>query len=167
MGIAKNRRLFGYRVPSDTGMLQSRQMTETKERKQLDDLKRSPAKHRRRSDAKTFKLPLAALKIIEKAGEVHGQQSRAIQVAVELLWHSVGAGIPDADMSAMKESALTIKTYRLPPRTVDLIQSLSHEYGTQGNVLAACAYMLSKPDPRGRLRAMRPSLHKKKKRSDS
>lgn len=100
-------------------------MTEMKERKRLDDLKRSPAEHARRTDAKTFKLPLAALKIIEKAGEVHGQQSRAIEVSVELLWHGVGTRVPDADMSAMKESAITAKTYRLPPRTIDLIQALS------------------------------------------
>ena len=51
-------------------------------------------------------------------------------------------------MSAILDSPLTGKTYKLPPRTVSLIEALSHEYGTQGKVLAAIAYMLSKPDPR-------------------
>jgi hypothetical protein len=30
--------------------------------------------------AKRYKLPEAALEVIEKAGKIHGQQSRAIQV---------------------------------------------------------------------------------------
>jgi len=101
-----------------------------------------------RNLAKRYKLPEAALKIIEKAGKIHGQQSRAIQVAVELLWAKVGWAVEDSAMSAILDSPLTGKTYKIPPRTVSLIEALSHEYGTQGKVLAAIAYMLSKPDPR-------------------
>jgi hypothetical protein len=95
--------------------------------------------------AKRYKLPEAALKIIERAGKIHGQQSRAIQVAVELLWAKVGWAVEDSAMSAILDSPLTGKTYKLPPRTVSLIEALSHEYGTQGKVLAAVAYMLSQP----------------------
>jgi len=101
--------------------------------------------------AKRYRLPQAALRIIEKAGEIHGQQSRAIQVAVELLWEKVGWTAPDSAMSAILDSPITGKTYKLPPRTVSLIEALSHEYETQGKVLAAVAYMLSRPDPRGGL----------------
>jgi hypothetical protein len=101
-----------------------------------------------RNLAKRYKLPEVAVKIIEKNGKVHGQQSRAIQVAVELLWEKVGWRVPDRAMSAILDSPLTGKTYKLPPRTVSFIESLAHEYGTQGRVLAAVAYMLSKPDPR-------------------
>jgi hypothetical protein len=104
-----------------------------------------------RNLAKRYKLPEVAVKIIEKNGKVHGQQSRAIQVAVELLWEKVGWRVPDRAMSAILDSPLTGKTYKLPPRTVSFIESLAHEYGTQGRVLAAVAYMLSKPDPRGGL----------------
>jgi hypothetical protein len=43
-------------------------------------------------------------------------------------------------MSAVLDSQLTGKTYKLPPRTVSLIEVLSHEYGTQAKVLAAVAY---------------------------
>jgi hypothetical protein len=64
-------------------------------------------------------------------------------------------------MSAILDSPLTGKTYKLPSRTVSLIETLSHEYGTQGKVLAAVAYMLSKPDPRtGLSPAPRPIPHK-------
>ena len=101
-----------------------------------------------RNLAKRYKLPEAALKIIEKAGRVHGQQSRAIQVAVELLWDKVGYCVPDSAMQHILDSPVIGKTYKLTPRTVSLIEVLSHEYETQGNVLAAVAYMLSKPDPR-------------------
>ena len=101
-----------------------------------------------RNIAKTYKLPVGALKIIEKAGKIHGQQSRAIQVAVELLWDKVGYCVPDSAMQHILDSPVTGKTYKLTPRTVSLIEALSHEYETQGNVLAAVAYMLSKPDPR-------------------
>jgi hypothetical protein len=96
--------------------------------------------------AKRYKLPEAALKIIEKAGKIHGQQSRAIQVAVELIWNSPGylVNVPDSILKSPQVG----KTYKLPPRTVSLIEALGHEYETQGNVLAACAVMLSRPDPR-------------------
>ena len=98
--------------------------------------------------AKRYKLPEAALKIIGKAGRVHGQQSRAIQVAVELLWDKVGYCVPDSAMQHILDSPVIGKTYKLTPRTVTLIEALSKDYGTQGNVLAAVAYTLSRPDPR-------------------
>lgn len=102
-----------------------------------------------RNIAKTYKLSLAALKIIEKAGKVHGQQSRAIQVAVELLWwQGVGIKISGPGIESILDSPVVGKTYKLTPRTVTLIEALSKDYGTQGNVLAAVAYTLSRPDPR-------------------
>jgi hypothetical protein len=63
-------------------------------------------------------------------------------------------------MSDILNSPLTGKTYKLPPRTVALINGLAHAYGTKGNVLAAIAYMLSpdrddsRPDLRARLTRM-------------
>ena len=70
----------------------------------------SKLKDTSRNLAKRYKLPEAALRIIEKAGKIHGQQSRAIQVAVELLWEKVGWA-PDSAMSAILDSPLTGKTY--------------------------------------------------------
>lgn len=46
-----------------------------------------------RNIAKRYKLPEAAVTLIEKAGPIHGQQSRTIQVAVELLWNMPGWGV--------------------------------------------------------------------------
>ena len=71
----------------------------TKETRRLDKLKDES-----RNIAKTYKLPVAALKIIEKAGKIHGQQSRAIQVAVELLWHKVAILVSDATMQSILDS---------------------------------------------------------------
>jgi hypothetical protein len=69
--------------------------------------------------------------------------------------------VPDSAMSPILHSPLTGKTYKLPPRTVSTIEALSHEYGTKGKVLAAIAYMLSKPDPReGLTPAPAPPPHK-------
>lgn len=110
--------------------------------------------------AKRYRLPQTALKIIEKAGKIHGQQSRAIQVAVELLWNMPGWGVSDEAMADVLNSPIIGKTYKLPPRTVGLINGLAHEYGTKGNVLAAVAHMLtadrddSRPDLRTRLTRM-------------
>jgi hypothetical protein len=111
---------------------------------------------------KRYMLPEAAVKIIERAGKIHGQQSRAIQVAVELLWDKVGWAVPDTAMSVILDSPLTSKTYKLTPRTVTLINTLAPEYGTRGKLLAACAFMLSRPDPRTALSpAISPLPHKK------
>lgn len=116
----------------------------TKETRRLDKLKDES-----RNIAKTYKLTLAALKIIEKAGRVHGQQSRAIQVAVELLWwEGVGTKVSGPGIESIFDSPLVGKTYKLTPRTIALIEVLSKDYGTQGNVLAAVAYTLSRPEPR-------------------
>ncbi len=104
-----------------------------------------------RNLAKRYKLPEAAVEIIARAGKIHGQKSRAIQIAVELLWDKPGWQVPDSAMSAILASPTTGYTYKLPPRTVSNIEALANEYGTQGRVLAAVAYMLAKPDPRAGL----------------
>lgn len=120
-------------------MLQFRSVTKTKETRRLDRLKDES-----RNVAKTYKLPLAAVKLIEKAGKIHGQQSRAIQVGVELLWHNAEVGdISDDDLRAMA-STQTSKTYKLTPRTIELISGLTPSFGTLGNVMAAIAVTLSR-----------------------
>ena len=130
---------------------------QTTEARRLSKLKRNAESHESRNIAKRYKLPEAAVNIIEKAVPIYGQQSRAIQVAVELLWNMPGWGVSDESMSNILNSPLTGKTYKLPPRTVSLINGLAHEYGTKGNILAAIAYMLtpyrneSRPDLSTRL----------------
>ena len=101
--------------------------------------------------AKRYKLPEAALKIIERAGKIHGQQSRAIQVAVEILWRFYSPSVPVRIPESIFNSPLVGRTYKLPPRTVELIDALAGEYETRGKVLAACAAVLSAPEPRARM----------------
>lgn len=89
--------------------------------------------------AKRYKLPEAAVEIIAKAGPVHGSQSRAIQIAVELLWILEKRAF-DEEMKRLAPitgTPLTGKTYKLTERTIDLINSLSADWGTKGNVMAA------------------------------
>src|SRR6266568_122166 len=98
-----------------------------------------------RNIAKRYKLPETAAEIIERAGKIHGQQSPAIQVAVEILWRSHGP----TDLSGVMESPLIGKTYKLPPRTVGCIETLAEESGmTRGGVLAAVAKVLAEPEPK-------------------
>ena len=91
--------------------------------------------------AKRYKLPERAIEIIEQAGKIHGQQSRAIQIAVEIIYRT-----PEKDYTApasITDTPFVGKTYGLPPRTVRVIESLTSKFGTRGNVLAACAGLLA------------------------
>jgi len=94
-----------------------------------------------RSVAKRYKLTTAAAEIIDQAGQIHGQKSRAVQIAVEILWRTAGLGkIP----SAILDSPITARTYKIPDRTVSLIESLARKSSrTRGEVLAACAGLLA------------------------
>jgi hypothetical protein len=112
------------------------------EKKRLAHLKRTPDEHESVNTAKRYKLPEAAVEIIKRAAKIHGQQSRAVQIAVEVIWR-----MPEKNYSApsaILETPLIGKTYILPPRTVRLIEVLASKFGTRGNVLAACAYLLRK-----------------------
>jgi hypothetical protein len=130
-------------------------LRKTKEKKRLSNLKREADEHPSVNTAKRYKLPEAAVDIISKAGVIHGQQSRAIQIGAELLW-LVGFGVTDEDLSRILDSPLTGKTYKLPERTIGIIQTLASpaDYGTRGKVLAAIAYLLSKSEPRAGLSKM-------------
>jgi hypothetical protein len=94
-----------------------------------------------RSVAKRYKLTTAAAEIIDQAGRIHGQKSRAVQIAVEILWRTPGVGkIP----SSILESPITARTYKIPGRTVSLIEALARQDSrTRGEVLAACAGLLA------------------------
>ena len=91
--------------------------------------------------AKRYKLTTAAAEIIDQPGQIHGQKSRAVQIAVEILWRTTGLGkIP----SAILQSPITARTYKLPDRTVSLIEALARKDSrTRGEVLAACAGLLA------------------------
>ncbi len=50
-------------------------------------------------------------------------------------------------MRTILDSPLIGKTYKLPERTIDIIQTIAPFIGTRGRTLAAIAYLLSQPDP--------------------
>lgn len=56
-------------------------------RKENERLKRLRGGHTT-TVAKRYKLPERAIEIIEQAGKIHGQQSRAIQIAVEIIYRT-------------------------------------------------------------------------------
>jgi hypothetical protein len=116
-------------------------MKKTTERKRLDSLKDTS-----RNVAKTYKFPVAALKLIEKAGRIHTQKSRAIQVAAELLWYNAVEYISDEEMQPFRDTPLVLKTYKLPERTVKLIDAMAPSFGTLGNVMIAIAITLKRTE---------------------
>jgi hypothetical protein len=77
-----------------------------------------------RSVAKRYKLTTAAAAIIDQAGQIHGQKSRAVQIAVEILWRTQRrlGKIP----SDILGSPPTARTYKLPSRTVEFTEVLAH-----------------------------------------
>lgn len=104
--------------------------------------------------AKRYKLTTAAAEIIDQAGEVHGQKSRAVQIAVELLWRTQRQ--LDKIPTDILHSPLTARTYKLPQRTVALIEALGREGSrTRGEVLAACAGLLAQDVKEARSGALR------------
>ena len=104
--------------------------------------------------AKRYKLTTAAAEIIDQAGEVHGQKSRAVQIAVELLWRTQRQ--LDKIPTDILHSPLTARTYKLPQRTVALIEALGREGSrTLGEVLAACAGLLAQDVKEARSGALR------------
>ncbi len=74
--------------------------------------------------------------MLDEAGIVHGQKSRAVQIAVEILWRTQGSAgnIPEEILNG----PLVSKAFKLPLRTISLINDR-----TLGNVLAACAVLLA------------------------
>jgi len=90
--------------------------------------------------AKRYKVCQEVITAIERAAPVHGSHGRALQVAAELLIRMPKPiPVPDAFKNARP---LIGKTYKLTPRTVELIDQMIATYGRRGDVLAACAEIL-------------------------
>ena len=91
------------------------------------------------TEAKTYKLPLAIILEIRKAASIYGSQGRAVQVGSEILTR-IGRplAIPRWDVASIQR-----RTYKLVPRTIEVIQQLSEtKYEDSGQVLAACVEAL-------------------------
>jgi hypothetical protein len=106
------------------------------------DKKTAKLKPRRRgepdtpgTEPKTYNLPLSVILEIRKAASLYGSQGRAVQVGSELLVRlAKPLSVPQPDPASIRR-----RTYKLAPRTIEVIQQLSEsEYEDPGQVLAAC-----------------------------
>lgn len=89
----------------------------------------------RGTEAKTYKLPISVIRDIRKAATLYGSQGRAVQVGSELL---VRLAKP-LFVEPTNEDTAGRKTYKLAPRTIEIIQWLSETaYEDAGQVLTAC-----------------------------
>jgi len=88
---------------------------------------------------KRYKIPREVERLISKYSHTYGTQSRAIQVAAEILYRNPAPVTIPIDLLT---GPLIGKTYKLPPRAIDVIARLAKRYGTLGNTLAACAVVL-------------------------
>lgn len=129
-------------------MIKSTTVSKTTEIRRLEQLAHAETANL----AKSYKLPERAADIFDRTAKVYGQKSRAIQVGVEILWRrplmrkdgSFGLNV----LPGAIETPLVARSYKLPPRTVELIETLSEMTGmTQGGVLCAVAAVLDEPEP--------------------
>jgi hypothetical protein len=91
------------------------------------------------TEPKTYKLPLAVILEIRKAASLYGSQGRALQVGSEILVRMAKPlAVPQPDPDSIRRM-----TYKLAPRTIEVIQKLSETaYTDPGQVLAACVKAL-------------------------
>jgi hypothetical protein len=103
--------------------------------------KRKGYKPRRRGEEdtpattpKSYTLPLPVFVQIREAASIYGSQGRAIQVGSEILAR-LKTPLP---VERPDDQSLTRMTYKLSPRTIELIDELAHtSYHDPGEVLAA------------------------------
>jgi hypothetical protein len=90
--------------------------------------------------AKTYKVHADTVKAIEKIAPGYGSLGRMLQVATELL---IRMPKPLKLIEPERPDKVIGKTYKLTPRTVELIEELARShYQKRGKVLAACAEIL-------------------------
>jgi hypothetical protein len=79
------------------------------------------------------------VKAIRKKAPVYGSQGRAIQVGTELLIRRKRL----VKVNHQGDDQVVGMTYKLTPRTVELIEQLREKYGKRGDVFAACVEILN------------------------
>lgn len=88
---------------------------------------------------KSYTLPFNAILELRRAAADYGSQGRALQVGSEIairMKRPPAVGEPDPD-------TLMRMTYKLPPRTIQVIDELAKtEYGNTGKAIAACVEAL-------------------------
>lgn len=105
----------------------------------LSNRKQFKPRHRGEEDTpattpKSYTLPMPVFLQIRKAASIYGSQGRAIQVGSEILAR-LKKPLP---VEHPKAESLTRMTYKLSPRTIELIEELvGTGYRDAGEVLAA------------------------------
>jgi hypothetical protein len=101
--------------------------------------------------AKSYTLPLSAYLAIRKVAGLYGSQGRALQVGSEIL-----SRLEDPlQVRKPAKSSPKRMTYKLVPRTVELIQRLSETvYESRAETLAACVEALKLKNLRRPKRAL-------------
>jgi len=88
-------------------------------------------------------IPASAVKEIRKASKIYGSQGRALQVATELLIRMRKRPLLPPESNFV----VTQMTYKLVPRTVELIDELADSvYENRQQVFAACVEALKMTD---------------------
>jgi hypothetical protein len=94
--------------------------------------------------AKRYKIPAKAVQAIRSLALDYGSQGRAIQVATELLIRLPNPPKVDYD-KVRSQSPVIGMTYKLTPRTIELIERLArNQYVQRGAVFVACAMVLQR-----------------------
>lgn len=85
-------------------------------------------------------VPVAAITAIKKAVPLHGSQGRILQVATEIL---IRQKRPiRIKYKTWKNGKMTTVSFKLLPRTIQLIDELAPLYGGRGKVLMASAQVI-------------------------
>jgi hypothetical protein len=88
-------------------------------------------------------IPTFVVKEIRKVSKIYGSQGRALQVATEILIRMRKRPLPAPESN----SPLTAMTYKLAPRTVELIDELADSvYRNRQEVFVACIEALKTTD---------------------
>jgi hypothetical protein len=98
-----------------------------------------PRTYNTRCVAKRYFLPRWVVRAIRRQAPIYGSQGRAVQVGTELLIRQKRR----VKVDHRGDGAVVGMTYKLTPRTVELIEQLCPKYGKRGNVFAACIEILS------------------------
>lgn len=85
-----------------------------------------------------YLLPVTTVRAIRNVTPAYGSQGRALQVATEILIRSKRPIKLETELTG----TMTRMTYKLLPRTIELIDRLVEVYGDAGTVLAVCVQVL-------------------------
>lgn len=106
-----------------------------------------------RTVARRYKVTPKVVRMLAAAAPMHGSIGRAIQVGSEILAYEMEnshnckkfIAALDEDISQVEgETRRGSMTYKLVPRTVELIERLHPFFGDHGRTLAACAVLLGR-----------------------